>query len=325
METERSRCTKLSLGYFIFISVLSVVFVILPIVFADWYKVHLSTQDRAALYTMFSVYLVSLPVAYFPVLRKIPVSAPPKQKFGFWRGVVVFLCTYFLSIAANFITIIGSVAVSFIGGKPGFNSAILNTMTQKETLIMTLYAVLIGPIMEELVFRKLLIDRLYRYGEAPAILISALAFGLFHMRTEQILYAFAFGLGLAYLYCKSGRIRNTMICHITLNSIGTILAHIMQKYSPNLGSINLSDMSSTLTTLKNMVPVLITDGIIYTMIFAGLVLFFIFVWRIKLKPGEVQLPKGTRFKTLLLNVYAILYLVVTLGIAVYRYIQQYFV
>ena len=55
------------------------------------------------------------------------------------------------------------------------------------------FLVIVGPIFEEWLFRKQLIDHTRKYGEKTAILLSGLAFGLFHMNLFQFFYAFLLG------------------------------------------------------------------------------------------------------------------------------------
>lgn len=88
---------------------------------------------------------------------------------------------------------------------------------------MIMVAVL-APVFEELVFRKLIIDRIRRYGEWTAILYSAIAFGLFHCNLYQVIYAAALGLILGYVYVRTGRVTLTIIMHICVNASSSILA-----------------------------------------------------------------------------------------------------
>ena len=64
--------------------------------------------------------------------------------------------------------------------------------------LVFLVVVIIGPIVEELMFRKLMIDRLGRYGDAVAITVSSIAFGLFHGNFYQFFYAAMLGFVLGY-------------------------------------------------------------------------------------------------------------------------------
>ena len=65
------------------------------------------------------------------------------------------------------------------------------------------FLVIVGPIFEEWLFRKQLIDHTRKYGEKTAILLSGLAFGLFHMNLFQFFYAFLLGLMFGYVYTRT--------------------------------------------------------------------------------------------------------------------------
>jgi membrane protease YdiL (CAAX protease family) len=61
-----------------------------------------------------------------------------------------------------------------------------------------------SPVMEEVVFRRCLIDRLQVHGQRTALVVSALAFGLFHGTANQLCYGALIGLVLD---------RNTVVSH----------------------------------------------------------------------------------------------------------------
>lgn len=58
---------------------------------------------------------------------------------------------------------------------------------------------IIGPIFEEILFRKILIDKTIKYGARISIIISALLFGLFHGNVNQFFYAFLMG-GFSHMF-----------------------------------------------------------------------------------------------------------------------------
>jgi len=62
-----------------------------------------------------------------------------------------------------------------------------------------LYASLLAPVSEEILFRGLIQRSLLPYGKRFAIFCSALTFGLFHGNLIQTPYAFAVGLVLGYV------------------------------------------------------------------------------------------------------------------------------
>ncbi len=100
----------------------------------------------------------------------------------------------------------------------------INVFLSGDNILAMIMVAVLAPIFEELVFRKLIIDRTRRYGEWIAILYSSLAFGLFHCNLYQIFYAFVIGILLGYVYVRTGNIILTIIMHMSLNATSSILA-----------------------------------------------------------------------------------------------------
>ena len=100
----------------------------------------------------------------------------------------------------------------------------INVFLSGDTPLAMLMVAVLAPIFEELVFRKLIIDRTRRFGEMTAILYSSLAFGLFHCNLYQFFYAFAIGIVLGYVYVRTGNVILPIIIHFALNSTSSILA-----------------------------------------------------------------------------------------------------
>lgn len=70
---------------------------------------------------------------------------------------------------------------------------------QSDSMAMFLYAVLLAPISEEILFRGLILRSLSPYGNRFAIVASAFLFGMFHGNLVQMPYAFALGIVLGYV------------------------------------------------------------------------------------------------------------------------------
>lgn len=83
-------------------------------------------------------------------------------------------------------------------------------------------------IFEELIFRKLIIDKTREFGDFAAVVFSALTFGIFHGNFEQFFYAFFTGLLFGYVYVKTGRILYTIILHTTVNFCGSVVTSLIQ-------------------------------------------------------------------------------------------------
>ena len=83
---------------------------------------------------------------------------------------------------------------------------------------MFIYAVILGPVCEELVFRGVtmrLVRRALPFWAAN--LMQAVLFGIFHMNWIQGIYAFVLGLVLGWICEKGGSIYFSMFFHILIN------------------------------------------------------------------------------------------------------------
>lgn len=103
---------------------------------------------------------------------------------------------------------------------------------------------LVIPIAEELLYRGVVFKRLrLLFGVLPAILLSALIFGLMHGNIVQLLYAGILGLLLAYLMQSTGKLYAPILGHIAAN----VMAVVRQEtgwldfaYEPTIAGIGFS-------------------------------------------------------------------------------------
>ena len=80
-----------------------------------------------------------------------------------------------------------------------------------------------APIVEELFFRKLFLDRLLVLGEKKAILMSAILFGLPHLFSQglpQLFSTFLVGLVWADVRVKTGKLWPGILLHMLFNLYG---------------------------------------------------------------------------------------------------------
>ncbi len=180
----------------------------------DWYLIVLSSVP---------MYAVAMPLSLL-IFRLSPASAPTEKKR---LGAPAFLGLISLCFATTYVgNIIGTV-VNIIFSLLTRRS-IVNEL-QELTLSTPLWANLLfcgilAPILEEIFFRKLIIDRLRHYGDLPAVLISGLLFGLVHGNFNQFFYAAAIGLFFGYIYLYTGRLRYSIALHMIVNLVGGVYA-----------------------------------------------------------------------------------------------------
>lgn len=93
-------------------------------------------------------------------------------------------------------------------------------------------AVILAPVLEELMFRGLIYKRLRGYcGAVWAILISAAFFGVFHGNLVQFVYAFVIGCMLAFVYEKYKTIAAPIAFHMGANFLSVLLTEFLpQRY-----------------------------------------------------------------------------------------------
>ena len=120
-------------------------------------------------------------------------------------------------------------AVKWIAEQLGYS---LSTTTDslndmKPSLTMFLYTAFLGPIVEEIVFRGVVMKNLAKYGKCFAIVLSAALFGIFHGDISQGFFAFCCGLLLGYIAMEYG-IGWAMAFHIINNFlISDMLARLV--------------------------------------------------------------------------------------------------
>ena len=67
------------------------------------------------------------------------------------------------------------------------------------TVSMFLYSSVVGPVIEEVVYRGYVLRSFQKYGKVTAIFVSAILFGVMHGNLPQGIFAFGVGLVLGYV------------------------------------------------------------------------------------------------------------------------------
>ena len=85
-------------------------------------------------------------------------------------------------------------------------------------ILLCIAAVAIAPALaEELAFRGVFMNILRPWGDAVAIVVSAIMFGAMHGNTTQIIFAFTLGLIFGYVDCKTNSIVPSVVIHFVNN------------------------------------------------------------------------------------------------------------
>ena len=98
---------------------------------------------------------------------------------------------------------------------------------QSEFLILFLiYVCLVGPVLEEIIFRGFILKSMQRYGNLTAMIVSSILFSMFHLNLVQFVNPILMGIVLSFIAIKSKSIFPSIIAHIFNNTITFMAAGI---------------------------------------------------------------------------------------------------
>lgn len=111
---------------------------------------------------------------------------------------------------------------------------------------------IIGPIMEEIMMRRIILKEMEKLTKSMwwGIIISAALFSVIHVNPIQVVFAMPAGIILGWLYCKTGSLLVPICLHMLNNTISFI--------SMRIGSESEISIKSTLGTVLFVVFALIT-------------------------------------------------------------------
>ncbi len=266
---------------------------------------------------VFPMYAAGLPVLYL-IVRNMPTSKLQKSKLTLGEFLVLFAIAQALMIIGNSI---GTGLNNFFAAIKGeeISNATSELIENSPVWITVLVAVIIGPIIEELIFRKLMIDRLAKYGTGVAIFISGFSFGLFHGNFYQFFYAAMLGMLLAYITIKTGNWLYSVIMHVLINFFGSVavmpIIDMMDELNAALEALENGgavDAGRILTCSLAVVSYAVFE---YSLVIAGLVLLFLALknrWYVLRSTAEVNIPKRDVFSVAVFNAGTIVFTVASL-------------
>ena len=270
------------------------------------------------------LYTVGLGILWL-ILRKVPVSPhnteyavgvtasadKPEFRIGHWLIllVIAFGCMTAGGLVGNIVMSVLSTIMDY-----DYANALGNMVSSSPVWVTFLGVCICAPLGEELLFRKLLIDRTRRFGDLPAILLSGLLFGLFHGNLFQFFYAAAVGMVLAYVYTRTGKYLWCVAMHAALNFVGSIV-------TPALAGLLPADMISFENLLQPLVYLLLAAWQ-YGMLIAGIILFCVLFSRRKLSRGPSPLYRENAASLVLGNV-GMIFVLVVMGLIIALNLRPY--
>lgn len=166
--------------------------------------------------------------------------------------ILQFTCLMIFSIIMN---------ITLLFNDP-FNTEI------KLSLYIVIMFLIVNPLIEEYVFRKLFADKLLKYGEYFYIVSSSFCFAIVHgvsLGLPQIIYTFMLGCIWSYLVVKTGSIKYSVILHSLSNLFGSIIVLFLQSVSEIMLeiysiTIMITGVSGVVLFMKNKHKILIDNS-----------------------------------------------------------------
>lgn len=272
-------------------------------------------------------YLLAMPALALIISIGMPKKVPEKRRVGFGWCVLFFFIAYAVMYAGNLAaTMINMVISSFFGSSMSTYSA-MEYVENADIGVVSLIVVLCAPIIEEIIFRKLIIDRCGAYGQAASALVSGLAFGLCHGNINQALYTFCLGYLFAIIYSKTGKIYITIGIHMVINFLGSFVAMKFLNMA-NLNALENIDINNTDALMAyvqtNGVGILLFAAyafLLSAIVIAGTVLLIVNRRKFIPERNGINLPKNTTFKTVVFNPGMIVFIVIMVAYIAYNFVM----
>ncbi|MBQ9085996.1 MAG: CPBP family intramembrane metalloprotease [Clostridia bacterium] len=266
------------------------------------------------LISLIPLYALAFPVLY-GILRRLPRDRVQPEKMGaggFFKGLCVAL---FVMMAGNYVSQFLINIFQLITGK-ALSNPVAEATSNQSFWINLLFVAIVAPILEELVFRKVLCDRLLPLGEGYTVVLSAAIFALAHGNFFQFFYAFLLGALFALIYVKTGRLRYSILYHGILNFLGAVVSSWLLKRVEHLitedSLAHLAELGAQgdMTALQEMlqsyilpmVPLLAYELVVIVGSVCGMVFLIVGYKKIRLEKGLLSPPKEGRVANVFLNV-----------------------
>lgn len=184
-------------------------------------------QVLASAYWVVISFFIALIIILLILRKAEPVTKIEKaEPLPFGPSILWAIGGIFLAFFAQMIAISIETA---IGIEPGSENteAIIDIITILP--IVMIVSSILGPILEEIVFRKIIFGSLYnRFSFLLSALISSMLFAVAHMDWSHIILYTAMGITFSYLYWRTKRIIVPIISHVMMNTFVVLVQYVFK-------------------------------------------------------------------------------------------------
>lgn len=208
-------------------------------------------EYSALIFPNIGAFLVGLILIWY-LLRHRLRKERQENPITIGRIVLWSVIGFFLAYGSQIIA--ATIEMQWLDIQPGSENTQFIVELAQVNIWFILLPAIIGPIIEELVFRKVIFGALRKWMNIHvAAIIGALIFSVVHLDLEHTLIYFAMGLVFTFLYVQTKRIIVPIIAHMSMNTL-VVVAQVL------IGPENLEDLLEQLEQMQDKVSFFLLGG-----------------------------------------------------------------
>ncbi len=197
--------------------------------------------------------------------RGVPTFANAEgYKRFFGESLILYITGWFAASCMGMLTSYVSELLNSLFSTPQVHTA-FSSQLPMDTMMYVTFEVstcIVAPVCEELIYRRILLLPLRKYGDFTAAVVTALLFGLSHFNFDQFLYAFAFGFFLAVIAIRSDSVIIPIIFHTINNIIAGITVYLPETFGSETVDAFFASLGGFLETFRAVMLFIAVPAII---------------------------------------------------------------
>lgn len=178
--------------------------------------------------------------SYFNVL---PFHTPQPRK----KLILIVLAGWAICIGGNYIATLASFLFDAVGVEL-FTPDVTPSSTPLDVIMNFVCAGFMAPLVEEFVFRGVIMQPLRRYGDVFAVLVTAALFALAHGNPVSVIFAFVAGVSIGFAVTYTRSLWVGIIIH-ALNNFTSVLVTEVERFAPDAINVAYTVFCTALTVV----------------------------------------------------------------------------
>lgn len=223
-----------------------------------------ATLSGSALY--FAAWLGNEISAYLPpIIALLIIFRKEKTRYARLEGVkplidlpICFFSMLAVGSAMTRLTLLISDILDHFFGTGEIPDSMETVATFEEPsyfFIFFLFVCIVGPVFEEVIFRRLLLNPLRKYGDYFAVFVTAVIFGIFHGNFDQAPYAIGCGAIFGIVAVRFGSIFPTIVLHVLNNTLVTFCNYLPAAFPDSNIALSIAQGLTLFETLATLLGV----------------------------------------------------------------------